>query len=144
MNKVLAWGVVIVWIGLIYSMTFTPGSDSAALSMGFVLRVETVLEFFSINIERDTLHGLVRKGAHLGVYFFLGIWLINALSYHTIKPKVRFFVGLGCALLVASLDETFQLFVEGRHGSIIDVIIDMIGAIMGSSLMLYLKMKLLK
>ncbi len=141
MIKFGAWGMVFVWILLIYTMTFKEGSESAELSLTFVYRFDTLLRFIGIRIEENILHTFVRKSAHVTVYFFLGLWVINALSLHHISFKETMIVGFFIVLAVASIDETFQLFVEGRHGSLLDVMYDMFGATLGGGIMLYFKMK---
>ena len=39
-------------------------------------------------------------------------------------------------MLVASVDETIQLFVSGRSGQVSDVVLDLVGALCGIALLL--------
>ena len=39
-------------------------------------------------------------------------------------------LALGCSVVAAAIDETIQLFVEGRGGSVVDVGIDSAGALL--------------
>ena len=141
-RRISAWGLVLVWVALIFRMTFKVGTESAELSMGFVHFFDTFLRFINISVNIDTLHLIVRKSAHITVYFFLGIWTINALTYHALEFKEILIIGFFFTLVIASLDETFQLFVEGRHGALMDVMFDMIGAVSGGALIFYLKWKM--
>ena len=45
-------------------------------------------------------------------------------------------IGPGFCLLVASVDETIQLFVSGRSGQVSDVVLDFVGALCGITLLL--------
>ena len=81
-NKWFAWGGVVAWMGLIFSFSAQPGSDSGALSGSIV---ESLLQmwhalFPAVSLEADTLHFIIRKGAHFTVYFILGLLVEHALS----------------------------------------------------------------
>jgi hypothetical protein len=71
----------------------------------------------------------LRKLAHMGVF---GVWarlLARALTRNTFWSwKKIFFCALGFTFLYACSDEFHQTFVAGRHGSPIDVAIDITGA----------------
>lgn len=75
----------------------------------------------------------LRKVIHATVYFALAIFTMIILNIifeykHYIKSFVITF--LICVIFAAS-DEIHQLFVPGRTGQLIDVIIDSVGAIVG-------------
>ena len=70
----------------------------------------------------------------------LGVLSSLALKYMKLGQKV--IAGLGYCILVASLDETLQLFVSGRAGRVMDVLIDSTGATTGIVIVfLFLKYK---
>ena len=78
---------------------------------------------------------LIRKSAHFGIYFILGVfsWLFGYLY------SKRFLIGtlLGVSLpaLIASIDEYSQEFV-GRGSALNDVIIDISGAVFANIIIL--------
>ena len=59
----------------------------------------------------------------------LGVLSSIALKY--MKVGYKSIIGLGYCVLIASLDETLQLFVSGRAGRVQDVLIDSAGAFVG-------------
>ncbi len=128
--------MVLIWVALIFSMTFQEGTDSAKLSLGYAEQAHALLKQIGLTIEQDLVHTMIRKGAHITVYFFLGMWLVNALLMHPLRPKNAIVIALVMALSIASLDELIQgLWVEGRHGAWLDVFYDMVGASIGIVLM---------
>jgi VanZ family protein len=70
-----------------------------------------------------------RKAAHMVEYGILALLLTRAFTGSTSWSRKKIFaVSLACSVLYAASDETHQLFVAGRHGSPIDVLIDTTGA----------------
>lgn len=76
----------------------------------------------------------VRKVAHYTIYLLLGFSIYNLLLLTNIKYKEITTIILGT--LYALTDEFHQLFIGGRTGQFIDVLIDMLGII---SIVLLLK-----
>lgn len=74
----------------------------------------------------------VRKLAHFIQYFILATILIVLL-------KDKYILVSLIVLLVASSDEFIQTFINGRSGSINDVIIDMFGCLYALGLILKIK-----
>jgi VanZ family protein len=97
------WLPVVVWAGVIFAFSSVP----------------------SLSTELGTWDTILRKLAHLAEYAVLGVLLDRALR----RPQLVIAVAL--ASLYAVTDEVHQLFVEGRHGSPVDVGIDTLGALLG-------------
>lgn len=117
MMKKYIWPVLtgIICI-IIFVFSAQNGGDSTAISDTFVNPLENIF-------SRDFLIVLVRKGAHISIYFALGICAY--MSFKNVWWSVAF------CFIYACSDEFHQLFVEGRSGSFIDVGIDSIGYILG-------------
>ncbi len=125
----------LIWMGVILSFTFQTGTDSAQLSGRFFEIINQLLIGLNINIEPTTLHLLLRKAAHFVEYLILGWLLLFALKPYTIKSKKKIILVLFIGVLFASFDELIQTVVPGRVGSVIDVLIDAAGVLVG--LLLY-------
>lgn len=82
----------------------------------------------------DRINVVVRKGAHFSIYLMLAC----AFAFHLLMLKKKGLLLLFLPILLsaayASTDEFHQLFVQGRSGSFIDVLIDTAGAAIGSLL----------
>ena len=137
MLKFSAWGMVIVWIILIFTMSFKEGQDSAQLSQGITQQIVHILGLIRLNVDENTLHILIRKTAHFTIYLLLAVWVLSALLLHHLSFKETLILGFFVVLAVASIDETIQLFIDGRSGSLVDVMIDMFGATLGGFLRVY-------
>lgn len=129
-KKGLAWGGVGAWMGLIFSFSAQQGSDSGALSGSIVSSLLNMWHalFPSVPLDVDTLHLLIRKGAHFTVYFILGLLVANALSKSLKIGKMHFLVTIAICCLYAISDEVHQAFVPNRGPSAWDVLLDTTGS----------------
>lgn len=75
-----------------------------------------------------------RKMAHASEYLILSILLLIALKNSGVRDIKLFIIAVSICFIYACTDEYHQTFVNGRTGQFIDVIIDTIGAIIGSLL----------
>lgn len=134
--KVIKIILVAICMISIFMFSADPAEASDAKSNHVIV---TVAEFFaghdlSAREQQEKIDQyvvLVRKGAHLSIYFLLGFLVISLLKeYVSLQPKHIFYAFLFCFLYACS-DEVHQLFVPGRSGSIIDVGIDSMGSIFG-------------
>jgi VanZ family protein len=92
---------VIAWAALIFALSAIP-----SLSSG--------LGFWDL---------VLRKAAHVTEYAILGALLVRALE----RELPAFLAGVAYAIT----DEIHQVFVTGRHGSPVDVVIDAGGIALG-------------
>ncbi len=135
-KRIVKLVLLISWMIIIFLFSNDVGYVSTKKSDGLIIRtVETVLGRELSDTEKDkwtsNLVMPVRKTAHIGEYFILGILIIsNGLEYLNNKRKVALW-SLGISFLYACSDEVHQLFVAGRSGQISDVLIDTIGAELG-------------
>ncbi len=123
--------ITLIWTAVIFSFSLQSGDVSGDLS-GSVL--EVILGFFMPGVlespeKLELFHLILRKCAHFTEFMILGILSSIALNY--MKVGYKSIVGFGYCVLVASLDETLQLFVSGRAGRVQDVLIDSAGALVG-------------
>jgi len=85
----------------------------------------------------ETLHGLVRKAAHLSEYTVFGVLMLRALAPDDRpEPRQLWLTVLGGGLL-AAVDEVQQAVAPGRTGSAVDVLIDLAGTVAGGTLAFY-------
>lgn len=114
-----------VWILFIFFFSMQSGEESSQTSGGIVsLLVEVLFPQGFAYIEQLTF--FIRKLAHFTEYFILGLLVLQTLK-QTRCPK-QVLVSLVICVLVASCDETIQLFSGGRSGKVADVVLDSVGA----------------
>ena len=136
MQRLKAWWPAAVWMGVIFMMSAMPGdvsSDQSGLLVNLVLWVANLLfgADAAAKLSPDTIHLLIRKGAHMAEYAVLFWCYHRALKFEGIRhPRL-------CALLLcacyAATDEWHQSFTEGRGPSPVDVGIDTLGAALALS-----------
>lgn len=106
-------------------MASVRGTSLAARWLPVVLWAAIIFAFSSVPSLSSGLGAwdvVLRKLAHLGEYAVLGALLARAL------PELA---ALWAGIAYAVGDEVHQLFVAGRHGSLLDVAIDAVGVLAG-------------
>lgn len=126
-KKYLSLMLLICWLIVIFGLSNQQAEASNNLSNGLL---EQIAIFFNISNIPDFVERfakIIRKCAHLGEYFILGILAYNtARGFKISKPVLSTFAF--CFLFAVS-DEIHQLFINGRSGSAIDVVIDCFGSL---------------
>ena len=82
---------------------------------------EKIIEYFSFPI---------RKFAHLSEYFILSILVSLYIQCYKINLNKIIIMSFIICVLYACTDEFHQLFINGRSGEMLDVLIDSIGVIL--------------
>ena len=135
MKKQRAWLYCAMWMGFIFIISATPGDVSSEES-GFIVSLLTgIVAMFSgghaAALDLSLLELLVRKGAHMTEYAVLFLLYRRALNLSGAhRPGI---IALLLCIAYAATDEFHQLFVDGRGGSPVDVLIDTAGAALACS-----------
>ncbi|WP_411953970.1 VanZ family protein [Alkalibacillus sp. S2W] len=129
MRQWTSWLLVILWMALIFYFSHQPGTESSDLSGSVMQVVLNLLPF--VTEDTEFIHLLVRKGAHVFVYFLLAILLMNAIRLYHLRTVNRVVIALGVSILYAASDEYHQTFIDGRAGQVSDVLIDSAGVVLG-------------
>lgn len=129
--------LTVVWMAVIFLFSAKPGDESERQSLRagkivcsiFVPGYDNMSEQEQISMA-ESIDYPVRKAAHATEYailagLMLGIAVTLSINWKHLLEVV--FV----AVVYASTDEFHQLFVPGRSGRFIDVLIDGIGALIG-------------
>lgn len=135
-RKIIFTILTLLWVAVIFSFSLQPGEVSGSLSGSFLRKV---LESFAPGIfekletmpqeQLDMWHMILRKCAHFTEFAVLGV--LSSLTLLQTKLSRRALAAIGFCLAVAATDETLQLFVDGRAGRVLDVMIDGAGALVG-------------
>lgn len=128
--------ITLLWVIVIFSFSLQPAHASSQLSLGVghwlieLLPPGLADKLLAMPQEQlQLLHTLLRKAGHFSEYLILGVLSMFTVLQTELRHKI--WIGLGFCLLVASVDETIQLFVSGRSGQITDVVLDCVGALCG-------------
>ena len=135
------WVMTLSWIVTIYYMSAQTGAQSSQMSHGFVSALN---EIFGLNIQDDSIVRMVAHAAEFALLTFLSYMALsstnkisNKTSYAESPVKLlrsdnemNIIFTLWFTIINAIFDEYHQLFIDGRDGSIVDVLIDLIGIIL--------------
>ena len=126
-KKIIYLVILILWISFIFGNSLMNGNASGSFSGSITEVIHNILQNIHINIKIETLHTIIRKGAHFSEYFILGIIMILNVYQYLKEPKYFIPFSIGLCLLTSIIDETIQTFVDGRSGNFLDVGIDSSG-----------------
>ena len=136
------WIVVVLWVVLIFIFSVQAAEQSAGLStkvtevivqtLSWVMPIDTDVRAIDKIVKQ--FHNVIRKSAHAGLYFVLGILVINSIMHTGLKGFKAYFYALLFCIVYALTDEVHQTFVAGRSGQVSDILIDTAGAIVGISM----------
>lgn len=128
LNSKTSWGLVLIWMIVIFVFSAMPDTHSSESSMLIVRIVLKVLSTFGLDVNIDFMHLLVRKSAHAAEYFVLSLLCIHAFQKSEFALGKSVLCGFLLSVGYACTDEFHQLFVPGRCGQITDVLIDSAGS----------------
>ena len=126
------WWPVVTWMSMIFLFSTELFSGTNTTSF-----LRPILSSLLPDISADqieTVHLILRKLGHWGEYFILAMLSIRALhaDLPTQTRQRRAASAIAIATLYAASDEWHQSFVPSRSASIVDVLIDCLGATCGA------------
>lgn len=137
---IIFWILTLSWIVVIFGLSSDNASESSDLSKT-VLNI--INEVFNSSISDDSLLRVIAHSSEfaiLTVFTYLALSSTNKISVKTSYSEspvkllrsdneMNIIFTLWFTIINAIFDEYHQLFVDGRDGSILDVLIDLIGII---------------
>ena len=139
MLKPLSFLPAIGMMCLIYYLSGQDGVTSAGLSLKVSIKVlEIAAKVFDHTLTTeeilyyaDIIHFMIRKFAHMGLYFLLAVSVSFPLYVYGLRGIPLMLIAGAFCVAFACGDEYHQSLVEGRGPSKQDVMIDSIGVLAG-------------
>ncbi|WP_372663133.1 VanZ family protein [Cohnella sp.] len=133
---------LLLWMIIIFNLSAQPAAQSDRLSKKVTkVIINTVDKISHLDTGEnqamdlvEKLNHIVRKYAHGGVFFVLGILVMNVFSRSGVRGFKALVFSLLFSILYAVSDEIHQLSVAGRGAQVMDVFIDSCGAFIGIGL----------
>lgn len=127
--------LIIIWMSVIFNFSNQNSTESSSLSDKVIIKIAKIINKEQLTQEEQKkiiskYKIIVRKSAHFISYFILGLLIIIFLIDIKWQPKYIYLLTLFFCFIYACTDEIHQLFISGRHGSFIDVLIDTSGSLM--------------
>ena len=150
--KLLAWVPPVIIAIFIFGFS----SQNAEQSSGLSSKAATAIVHFAVNShivnvnagnEAQFIENLqypIRKCAHMTEYMIFTLSVVLALYVWNVRNKWLYIIAFAVAVIFASTDEFHQLYVSGRSGRLLDVLIDSVGAIIGLLIVWGVRRKRLK
>ena len=136
-RKVVKFIIIVLLMAFIFSLSADTGSQSTKKSDSIIVKsCEVILGRKLSEYEKEKYINkfvkIVRKSAHLFLYFLLGLAIISFIKEFTIISYRSIVLTILIVFVYAISDEVHQMFVNGRSGEMLDVVIDTIGGIAAS------------
>ena len=142
-DRVVSALLLLAWMLLIFGFSSQNASESVSVSTGVTAKLA---RFFTPGFDEmsplaqaeviEAFHHFVRKMAHFTEYAVLGVLAVNALRTYKTKKALRFLLPAAICVVYAVTDEVHQYFVPNRSAQISDVLLDILGGIVGIAFML--------
>ena len=117
------WFITLVFVGVIVALSVTPGIERPG---------DTLFNWLVINTAT-----LIQKAMHVGVYAVLAVlwmWTLERIDSRLRRASLTLIITVGLGVLL----EWYQIQVSGRFGSVIDVLLDLAGVLIGLIAALFL------
>ena len=132
--KIAIWILTILWMAVIFYFSNQPAEISKEES-GKVLAKMNLISEDEIAVEGDNrisvLQRVIRKTAHVSVYFILGILITLSVINTMFSNLGSYLVSYILGTLYGISDEFHQMFIPGRGPGIRDVLLDSAGVLIG-------------
>ena len=139
MKKTISFIVLILWMIVIFSFSSADANKSTGTSDKVITTMIEIKDKITNNetpnnekeiiVKNSSFY--IRKIAHITEYLILGFLIFNLLKQYSVT---NIYYAIGLSILYSCTDEFHQLFINGRSGSIRDVLIDSIGILIGTYL----------
>lgn len=144
--KLAAFLPAAVWYRVIWGFSAQTAVQSSGVSGGLLNRLLSAFSPAYLAAEEEiqsaaeeTLSFFLRKGAHMTCYFLLAALLLFAWSFFLSGRTKQAGMALLFTGILAGVDEYHQTFVDGRSGTVRDVLVDLAGACIAVALWLLLR-----
>lgn len=140
--------IAIICCIIIFSFSAVPATASTKQSKGLTYNVIKLLNGNKLTEKElvkltKRVNPVIRKIAHFSIYMILAIFTYMFIEELNIKSKsekerLRKNILYTCifCIIYAIFDEIHQIYVPGRTGKVIDVVIDTLGACTGITIIL--------
>ena len=134
MKKIKYFIPSIMFMIIIFWFSHQTGTESSGLST------------YIVNCLNDSFHIIIpeiiiRKAAHMSEYAILTLTFIYGFHKNKFTLQKALLLSLSATFLYACSDEFHQLFIAGRSGQLVDVMIDTTGGMIAIILFYFIKKK---
>lgn len=134
-KRFLLWLVLLSWMFLIFHLSNQPAVISAETSKNVSQQILEIVQENPTPQAVRSFDSFLRNSAHFGLFLILGLltyptFLVQGYS-KTMTKSVWF------GIFYAWTDEVHQIFIEGRAFQLRDLGLDIVGFVLGCSLIFF-------
>ncbi len=136
-KQIISIVLVIFWMITVFKFSNQQGSSSSGISKKVSMKIVEICDIQNKMSQEqkietsEKIEPFIRKLAHYIIYIIGGILILNCLCVLNVKYKNAVIIAMIIGVAYATSDEIHQLFVGGRSGRVVDVVIDSIGICTG-------------
>jgi VanZ family protein len=137
--KLWIWITTIAVMLIIFKLSSAIGEQSSKFTLQITEQIAKHIVFI-MGKDVDNVNyltniamwdNLVRKAGHVIEYALMAITINISFSFYHIRKWKSLFLCFGTCFVFACSDEIHQLFIAGRTGQLTDIIIDLVGIVLG-------------
>lgn len=137
MRKIIKIILLVLCMGTIFFFSNDKSDASTKKSNGLIVSITEKFVGRNLNSKEKDYYTTkyfkpIRKCAHFTIYLILGLIFISLLKEYNITDKRSIIYTIIFVFIYACSDEIHQLFVSGRSGEVLDVLIDTTGGFVGT------------
>lgn len=134
---VIGMGILFLFVYFLIALSFQEGEASGAITIRLSSYITRIIFDEATSNQVEMMNRVLRFGAHLGLFFLLGI-ILCYVSMLIFRGYFRVIGVMGTAVvcyLLAYYTEYYKQFIANRHFQIEDVKLNWIGSIIGIGFM---------
>lgn len=125
--RIILWLLVFLWGGLIFYFSSQDGVSTAEASERLARPIAKLMYDEPMQWQSEHIRMMVRKAAHMVLFFIFGILVTVAVRRHRISWLCAFGIIIGYGFF----DEWHKQYIAGRHFQIEEAVLNMICGIAG-------------
>ena len=147
LKKIIKFILIILWMLVIFYFSADRAPQSTHKSRRTIVKISEIVKGRKLtqkekDIVIDKYTVVVRKSAHFILYFVLGLLVYSLLLEYSLTTRKSIIISIIIVFLYACSDEIHQLFVSGRSGELLDILIDTLAGSLASYLYYLVRRKL--
>lgn len=130
-KAIITFVLLIFWLALMFVLSSQNGEETVQVSGGVSEFIAKLIYNSPTAEQMNFVHLIIRKIAHLVLYFMFGTLLSLFMRYiDRLKPIMKNGISALSVIIISFADELHKLPISGRHFDLFDVLLNIIGGML--------------